>query len=159
MGEADQGEGDYSQYSVETLCLPGSLNYPGEKKSPPTENTWRQRWMMRVERDNLKMSVHNKSIPMGYTGTSTLVQRTWSVSEGAITHLRIEKELTWAEDLKFLLLKSLLVSAVYFNKKHLGKTLNCEEGNELPQHGAVLGWTGGGPHWTCCVGVCPWGCW
>ena len=76
------------------------------------------------------------------------MQMTCSVSEGAITLLRIEKELTWAEDLKFLLLmKSLLVSAVYFNKKHLGKTLNCEEGNELPQHGAVLGWTEGGP-WT-----------
>ena len=39
----------------------------------------------RVERDNMKMSVHNKPIPMGYTGTTTLVQRTWSVSERAIT--------------------------------------------------------------------------
>jgi len=85
----------------------------------------------RVERDNLKMSVPNKPIPMGYTGASTLVQRTRSVSEGAITHLRTEeKELTWTEYLKFLLLKkSLLVyitmSEVYFNKKHLGKTLKC----------------------------------
>ena len=56
VGEADQREGagmegelDYSQYYVEvqTLCLPGSLNYLGEKKSPPTENRWRQRWRRR----------------------------------------------------------------------------------------------------------------
>ena len=49
----------------------------------------------RVERDNLKMSVHNKPILMGVhrdLGTSTLVQRNWSVSEGAITHLRIEEK-------------------------------------------------------------------
>ena len=32
VGEADQGKGDY------TLCLPDSLKYLGEKRSPPIEN-------------------------------------------------------------------------------------------------------------------------
>ena len=47
------------------------------------------------------------------------------------THLRIEeKELTWTEYLKSLLLEEFLLvyitmSEVYFNKKHLGKTLKC----------------------------------
>eukprot|EP00092_Neocalanus_flemingeri_P040206 GFUD01043793.1.p1 GENE.GFUD01043793.1~~GFUD01043793.1.p1 ORF type:complete len:663 (+),score=225.82 GFUD01043793.1:208-1989(+) len=88
----------------------------------------------RVERDNLKMSVPNNPIPMGYMGNTTpgsLVQRTRSVSEGAITELGVElKELTWTEYLKFLLLKKALLvyitmAEVYFNKKHLGRTLKC----------------------------------
>jgi len=159
-----QSDVDYSQYSVEvqTLCLPGSLNYLGEKRSPPISATTENRCVSalkhidqglrflssletkrekreaqmekereRVERDNLKMSVPNKPIPMGYTGNSAVVQRTRSVSEGAMTQLRPEQmEMTWTEYLKFLLLKkSLLVyitmSEVYFNKKHLGKTLKC----------------------------------
>ena len=47
------------------------------------------------------------------------------------THLRIEeKELTWTEYLKSLLLEEFLLvyitmSKVYFNKKYLGKTLKC----------------------------------
>ena len=57
-----------------------------------------------VERDNFKMS--NKPI---LWGTSTLVQRARSVSVGAITHLHIdEKELSWTEYLKFLLLRTKL---------------------------------------------------
>jgi len=162
-GEVDS-EVDYSQYSVEvqTLCLPGSLNYLGEKRSPPICATTETRCVSalkhidhglrflssqetkrekreaemekereRVERDNLKMSVPNKPIPMGYIGNSNTIQRTRSVSEGAVAHMKYEqKELTWTEYLKFLLLKkSLLVyitlSEVYFNKKHLGRTLKC----------------------------------
>ena len=159
-----ESEVDYSQYSVEvqTLCLPGSLNYLGEKRSPPICATTETRCVSalkhidqglrflssqetkrekreaemekereRVERDNLKMSVPNKPIPMGYIGSSNSIQRTRSVSEGAVAQMNPEqKELTWTEYLKFLLLKkSLLVyitlSEVYFNKKHLGRTLKC----------------------------------
>jgi len=172
--EAKQMEGgvgevsDYSpQYSVEvqTLCLPGSLSFLGDKKSPPISATVEARCVSalkhidqglrflsslenkrerreaemekekeRVERDNLKMSVPNKPIPMGYMGNntpSTIIHRTRSVSEGAIKDVMIEqKELTWTEYLKFLLLKKALLvyitmAEVYFNKKHLGRTLKC----------------------------------
>jgi len=155
---------EYSEYSVEvqTLCLPGSLNYLGEKRSPPISATTENRCISalkhidqglrflsnleakrerraaeiekekeQLERDNLTMSIPNKPIPMGYTGTSSIIQRTRSVSEGAVSRLRPEqKEITWTEYLKLLLLKkSLLVyitmSEVFFNKKHLGKTLKC----------------------------------
>jgi len=84
----------------------------------------------RVERENLKMSVPNKPIPMGYTSNS-VIQRTRSVSEGCVANLKPKlKELTWTEYLKFLLLKKsvivyITIAEVYFNKKHFGKTLKC----------------------------------
>merc|ERR1719309_1411517 len=126
-----ESEVDYSQYSVEvqTLCLPGSLNYLGEKRSPPICATTETRCVSalkhidqglrflsnleakrerraaeiekekeQLERDNLTMSIPNKPIPMGYTGTSSIIQRTRSVSEGAVSRLRPEqKEITWTE--------------------------------------------------------------
>jgi hypothetical protein len=35
----------------------------------------------------------------------------------------------------------------------------CVECDELPQHDAVPGWAGGGPHWAGGAGVFPGGGW
>ena len=87
-----QSDVDYSQYSVEvqTLCLPGSLNYLGEKRSPPISATTENRCVCSLKH------IDPQPIPMGYTGNSAVVQRTRSVSEGAMTQLRPEQmEMTW----------------------------------------------------------------
>jgi len=91
----------------------------------------------RVERDNIKMSVPNDPIPMGYSTSQTdgkiVMKRTRSVSEGSALlekANRNKKEITWTEYLKFLLLKKALLvyvtmAELYFNLKHLGRTLKC----------------------------------
>ena len=88
------------------------------------------------ERDNIRMSVPNQPIPMGYSNTTKneriLVKRTRSVSEGSALKKQLseQKEITWTEYLKFLLLKKALLvfvtmAELTFNVKHLGRTLKC----------------------------------
>ena len=88
-----------------------------------------------------------------------------SVSEGAITHLPIEeKEVTWTEYLQLLLLKKSVcvhhhVRGILQHEAPCKDPEVCEECDELPQHDAVTGWAGGGPHWAGCAGVFPGGGW
>ena len=93
----------------------------------------------KVERENIKMSVPNKPIPMGYSHTDpaaaasqkVVVRRTRSVSEGgALLVQKSSKEMTWTEYLKFLLLKKAMLVFVTladlsFQGKQLGRTLKC----------------------------------
>ena len=87
----------------------------------------------RKERENIKMSVPNQPIPMGFSASSkndrVLVKRTRSVSEGSALKTQ-HKEITWTEYLKYLLLKKALLvfvtmAELFFNSKHLGRTLKC----------------------------------
>ena len=85
------------------------------------------------ERDNINMSVPNQPIPMGYSSTSSsthmVLRRPRSVSEGGVV-LQTKRDMTWTEYLKYLLLKKAMLVLVtmgemFFNKKHLGRTLKC----------------------------------
>ena len=87
----------------------------------------------RQERENIKMSVPNQPIPMGFSASCkndrVLVKRTRSVSEGSALKTQ-HKEITWTEYLKYLLLKKALLvfvtmAELFFNSKHLGRTLKC----------------------------------
>ena len=111
----------------------------------------------RVERENIKMSVPHKPIPMGYVAGG----RTRSVSEGAVEKMRQDKkELTVTEYLKYLLLKKALLvyvtlAELYFNKKKYGRTLKCVK-RAMNCHSMVVclgGGGGGDAHWRSLVSL------
>ena len=93
-----------------------------------------------IERDNLKMSVPNKPIPMGYISpesSRTMVTRTRSLSCSELQRLKdgggapkLEKNLSTTEYLKFLLLKKALLVYVTlaeasYDLERYGRSLRC----------------------------------
>merc|ERR1719347_1571994 len=85
----------------------------------------------RRERENIRMSVPNKPIPMGYHETSREVCK---LGPGVLSPSRAtgpgSQGITWTEYLKLLLLKKALLVYVTlceasFSSRHLGRTLKC----------------------------------
>ena len=109
----------------------------------------------KVERENIKMSVPHKPIPMGYMAGG----RTRSVSEGAVEKMgQDKKDLTVTEYLKYLLLKKALLvyvtlAELYLNRKRYGRTLKCVK-RAMNCHSMVvcLGGGAGGGHGNSGVG-------
>ena len=110
---------------------------------------------VKVERENIKMSVPQKPIPMGYMAGG----RTRSVSEGAVEKMRQEKkDLTVTEYLKYLLLKKALLvyvtlAELYFNRKKFGRTLKCVKRAMNCNSMVVCLGGGGGGHWRSLVSL------
>ena len=85
-----------------------------------------------AERENIRMSVPNTAIPMGYTSNPATgaVVRSRSVSEGSPLVPTAPASLTWTEYLKFLVLKKALLvyitlAEVSFSSLALGRSLKC----------------------------------
>ena len=85
-----------------------------------------------AERENIRMSVPNTAIPMGYScnPTTGAVVRSRSVSEGGNLVPTSPTSLTWTEYLKFLVLKKALLvyitlAEVSFSSLALGRSLKC----------------------------------